>query len=119
MENVYRLLTGVFFVFFSISNVHASDTIKVLILNEASPKIPAKDEKLEKIGSMEGSLLVMGSQYSGDIGIWRGEGGLYVINELPLEEYVKDVVAVFRGLLPCGFVMVRRLPFASYVFVVV
>ena len=75
----------------------ASGTIRVLILNEANPKMPAKNEKLEKIGSMEGSLLVMGSQYSGDIGIWRGEGGLYVVNELPLEEYVKDVVAAEIG----------------------
>jgi stage II sporulation protein D len=26
--------------------------------------------------------------------VWRGNGGLYLINELPIEDYVKDVVAV-------------------------
>jgi stage II sporulation protein D len=97
VENVVRFLLTVFSAFFFISNVYASDTIKVLILNETNPGIPAKNEKLEKIGSVEGNLLVMGSRYAGDIDIWRGEGGTYIVNELPLEEYVKDVVAAEVG----------------------
>lgn len=97
MENAVRFLLAVFSVFFFISNIYASDTIKVLILNETNPRIPAKNEKLEKIGSVEGNLLVMGSRYPGYIDIWRGDGGLYIINELPLEEYVKDVVAAEVG----------------------
>jgi stage II sporulation protein D len=35
----------------------------------------------------------MGSRYGGAVDIWKGENGLYIINELPLEEYVKGVVA--------------------------
>jgi stage II sporulation protein D len=97
VENVLRFLLAVFSVFIFISDVYASDTIKVLILNEANPRIPAKDEKLQKVGSVEGNLLLMGSRYSGDIDIWRGDGGLYIVNELPLEEYVKDVVAAEVG----------------------
>jgi stage II sporulation protein D len=97
MENVVRFLLAVFSVFIFISDVYASDTIKVLILNETNPRIPARNEKIEKIGSMEGNILVMGSRYSGDIDIWRGDGGLYIVNELPLEEYVKDVVAAEVG----------------------
>jgi stage II sporulation protein D len=79
-----------FFIFCSDS---FSDTIKVLIVNEAFPKIPEKNEKITKLGSMKGDLLVMGTHYTGNIDVWRGDNGLYVINELPIEDYVKDVVA--------------------------
>ena len=70
----------------------AADTIKVLIQNEVYSKAPAKSEKIEKVGSMKGDLLVMGTRYSGNINVWKGESGLYLINELPMEEYIKDVV---------------------------
>lgn len=75
-------------------HVHAEEKIKVLIVNDVYDKIPAKNEKLERLGSIKGELLVMGTRYSGDIDVWRGNDGLYIINELPLEEYIKDVVAV-------------------------
>jgi len=97
VEKVVGFLLAVFFTFIFISDVYASDTIKVLILNETNPRVPARNEKMEKIGSMKGNLLVMGSRYSGDIDMWRGDGGLYIVNELPLEEYVKDVVAAEVG----------------------
>ncbi len=71
----------------------SANNIKVLIINDVYPKIPPKNEKIEKLGSMQGELLVMGSRYSGNIDVWKGENGLYIINELPLEEYIRDVVA--------------------------
>ncbi len=74
-------------------NAYSADNIKVLILNEVYSRIPAKRERMEKIGSMKGDLLVMGSRYGGDVDMWKGENGLYIINELPLEEYVRGVVA--------------------------
>ena len=74
-------------------NAYAADTIKVLILNDVYSRIPGKTERIEKIGSMKGDLTVMGSRYGGAVDIWKGENGLYIINELPLEEYVKGVVA--------------------------
>ncbi len=77
---------------YPLSTVSFADTIKVLIVNEVYPKIPAKNEKTEKLGSMKGNLLVMGSHYSGNIDVWKGDSGLYIINELPLEDYIKDVV---------------------------
>ena len=77
-----------------ICNAYAADNIKVLIVNEVYPQIPSKGEKIKKLGSIKGDLLVMGTHYTGDIDVWRGDNGLYLINELPLEEYVKDVVAV-------------------------
>jgi stage II sporulation protein D len=75
----------------------AADTIKVLIVNEIYSKIPAKDEDIRKLGRMKGDLLVVGSRYSGNIEIWKGSGGLYLINELPIEDYVKEVVAAEVG----------------------
>lgn len=81
----------IYFIF--ISTVWAEPNIKVLMVNEVYSKIPEKNEKIEKLGNMKGDLLVMGSRYSGNIEIWRGNKGLYIVNELPLEEYVKDVVA--------------------------
>lgn len=78
-------------------NAYASDNIKVLIINDTYSKIPAKNEKIEKLGSMKGDLLVMGSRYTGNIDVWKGDNGLYIINELPLEEYIKDVVAAEVG----------------------
>jgi len=82
---------------FSLFTAFAETNIKVLIVNEVYPKIPAKNEKIEKLGSMRGDLLVMGSRYTGNIDVWKGEGGLYLINELPIEDYVKDVVVAEVG----------------------
>jgi stage II sporulation protein D len=75
----------------------ADSTIRVLIINEIYQKIPSKIEKIEKIGSVRGDLLVMGSHYTGNIDVWKGDNGLYLINELPIEDYVKDVVAAEVG----------------------
>ncbi len=76
-----------------ISAVWAETNIKVLIVNEIYSHLPDKNEKIEKLGNMKGDLLLMGTRYSGNIEIWKGEKGLYIVNELPLEEYVQDVVA--------------------------
>ena len=84
---------SLFTFYFSHFTAFADTTIRVLIVNDTYPKIPAKDEKIEKLGSMRGDLLVMGSHYTGNIDVWKGDGGLYLINELPIEDYVKDVVA--------------------------
>jgi stage II sporulation protein D len=70
-----------------------AETIKVLIVNELYPKIPVKGEHTEKLGRIKGDLLVMGTRYSGNIEVWKGDNGLYLVNELPLEDYVMGVVA--------------------------
>ncbi|GAB4488284.1 MAG: SpoIID/LytB domain-containing protein [Thermodesulfovibrionales bacterium] len=70
----------------------AATTIKVLILDDTFQSIPAKDEQLERMGRLRGDLLVNSTHYVGDIEVWRGKNGLYLINELPLEEYIKNVV---------------------------
>lgn len=96
MKKTKKFILNVILIFLITGNTYAvenTERIKVLIVNDIYNHIPSKNEKMEKLGSMKGDLLVMGSRYSGDIDIWRGDKGLYVINELPLEDYVKDVVA--------------------------
>ncbi|NWF97455.1 MAG: SpoIID/LytB domain-containing protein [Nitrospirae bacterium] len=90
-KSISFILVLMFILFFD--NAIASEKIKVLIVNEYYPNIPSNNEKIEKLGNMKGTLLVMGTKYTGDIEVWKGDNGLYIINELPLEEYIKDVVA--------------------------
>jgi len=92
MKKIIRLFLIMLALLFGFSEARAADTIKVLIINEVYPHAPAKDEKIEKMGNMKGDLLVLGARYSGNIEVWKGDGGLYLINELPLEDYVKEVV---------------------------
>ena len=66
--------------------------IKVLILDDVFQGVPKNDEKMEKMGRLGGDLLVDGTHYVGNIEVWKGQQGMYLINELPLEEYVKNVV---------------------------
>lgn len=70
----------------------AEDTMRILLLDAKNSKIPQKNEKIERLGNANGEVLLSGLKYSGIIEFWKGENGLYVINELPLEDYVKGVV---------------------------
>ncbi len=94
MFQLLRLFLVISFVISIMTSASSAGNIKVLIVNDVYSKIPAKNEKLERVGSVKGDLLIMGTGYPGIMDIWKGNGGLYLINELPLEEYVKDVVAV-------------------------
>ncbi len=66
--------------------------IRVLILDKRFPVLPDNEKSLKQIGNIKGELLLRGINYKGKIEVWKGQKGLYVINELPLEEYVKSVV---------------------------
>ncbi len=68
--------------------------IRVLLLdsNEPPPSGP-----LNYIGRLEGSMLINGSSYSGSVEVWEGGNRLYLINEIPLEEYVMGVVSAESG----------------------
>jgi stage II sporulation protein D len=79
--------------FYMFCSVSFAETIRVLIQNKVYSKVPSKGERIEKIGSIKGNLFVMGTSYAGNIDVWKGDSGLYLVNELPLEDYVRDVVA--------------------------
>lgn len=72
-------------------------TIKVLIQNEGLALFPDRDEKLALLGDVKGDFFGGGARYSGQIRVWKGEKGLYVVNELSLEDYVESVVAAEVG----------------------
>jgi len=97
MRNILSLFSIILTLLLSSGDIFAVDSIKVLILNEVFSQIPSKNEKIEKMGSKEGELLLAGAHYSGNIEVWKGDGGLYLINELPLEDYVKEVVVAEVG----------------------
>lgn len=79
--------------FLIVSTADAETTIRVLLSGANGVKIPQKDEAVERIAVSTGEVIFGGMQYFGKIEIWRGKNGLYVVNELPLEEYVKGVVS--------------------------
>lgn len=91
-----KKMSVVFFLIFCISTVEAG-TIRVLIIDNVFQNIPEKDENMELMGRLRGELLVRGIHYPGNIEIWKDNRGLYFINELPLEEYVKSVVSAEIG----------------------
>lgn len=94
---VFKKILIIAFILLSAVTVSAR-TIKVLIIDDMFQNIPQKDEKIERMGKLSGDLLVNGTHYLGNIEIWNGRKGLYLINELPLEDYVKSVVAAEVGI---------------------
>lgn len=90
-------LISVFCAAYVATAASAGDTIKVLILDEQQKTAPDLSEKLTSLGCLEGMLHANGSHYSGNLEVWKGEKGLYIINELPIEEYIENVVAAEIG----------------------
>lgn len=77
---------------------HAADmTIRVLVVDTAAPRIPEQNEKVDRIGNKYSAVILNGVKYTGSIEVWQGERGLYVVSEIPLEEYLKGVVAAEVG----------------------
>ncbi|MFZ6017690.1 MAG: SpoIID/LytB domain-containing protein [Nitrospirota bacterium] len=97
LKKFFILFFSLFTFHFSLLTAFAETTIKVLIIDEAYPGVPANDEKIEKLKSMRGDLLMKGAHYTGNIEVWKGKNGLYLINEILLEDYVKSVVMAEVG----------------------
>ena len=89
------LLPGPFSLF-APGDANALD-IRVLILDGEFNQIPAAGEKLSHLDTTAGKLLVGDTSYSGEIEVWRGRGGLYLINRVDMEEYVKSVIKSETG----------------------
>ena len=99
MKALTVLLAAVGLLFYpgAAHSAKSSATIKVLILEDSYSAVPDKNEKMEMLGTKKGDLLIAGTHYSGNIEIWKGDRSLYLINELPLEDYVESVVAAEVG----------------------
>lgn len=68
------------------------ETIKILIIDGHFKDIPEREEQLAKLDSIDGELVIGGAKYKGNIEVWRGDRGLYLISKMPLEDYIKGVV---------------------------
>lgn len=77
------------------SNVY-SFSIRILILDDSYKSVPKLND-MKRVGNINGKLLFKGIEYDGKIEVFRGEEGLFVVNELPIEDYVKGVVKVEVG----------------------
>lgn len=78
--------------------VHAIEgEIKVLILDKGFANPPENGEELKRMGEVNGRLMLGYTDYKGNLTIWRGERGLYLVNALPMEEYVEGVVRAEIG----------------------
>lgn len=91
----FLFLLFLFLSFFLPSSLSAAD-VRVLILDESYKSVPALNN-IRRVGNMAGKLLYKGVEYQGRIEIFKGKDGLFVVNELPLEEYVKSVVQAEVG----------------------
>jgi len=75
----------------------AGETVRVLIVDEEFGSTPRNEERLSRLDTLNGKLVVGATGYAGRLEVWRGEGGLYVINDIPVEEYVEGVVKAETG----------------------
>ena len=80
---------------FTASPLMGEETIKVLIID--SPDAPILSKDAEKIGTMNGDILINDQIFSGLIYIRKDKNGLHFINELPFEKYIEGVVAAEIG----------------------
>jgi stage II sporulation protein D len=82
----------------AVSATWADTVIRVLIMDEQFNSVPDGAEKLTLLDKTDGRLLISHNKpYTGKIEVWKGERGLYLINEIPIEEYVKSVVKAETG----------------------
>lgn len=72
---------------------NSNSFIRVLL----GDKRPSSKE-LEKIKKVAAKTIVNGSAYHGEIEIWKGNEGYFLINVIQLEDYVKGVVASEVGI---------------------
>ena len=85
------------FSFFLFCGTAEAGYVRVLILDGEFNRIPDSGEKIVLLDKTDGRLLVGEKPYSGKIEIWEGDKGLYLIDKVDLENYVKSVVEAETG----------------------
>jgi stage II sporulation protein D len=76
-------------------SLRGEDAIRVLIIE--SPAAPLLSKNAEKIGHIDGQILISDNMYSGSIEVRRDENGLHFINTIPFEKYIEGVIAAETG----------------------
>jgi stage II sporulation protein D len=85
-------LAALFVLALALGTASAGETVRVLIIDSEFSSPPADGETLTRLDTINGKFFAGVSSYIGKLEIWRGAKGLYVINELPIEDYVQGVV---------------------------
>lgn len=93
-QKMMRLIVAVLFILLCAgsSPCFGTETIKVLILDGTFKEIPDADERIGMLDSIKGELLIGYTRYKGNIEVWRGTKSIYLISEMPIEEYIEGVV---------------------------
>ncbi len=101
IKNLFLLCSLPFYLLsftLSLSSVSfAQPCIRVLLVDNKNARIPQKDEKVERVGGTNGEVILNGMKYSGNLEVWKSDKGLYIIDEISMEDYVKGVVAAEEG----------------------
>ena len=87
------LVVGLAFGFCFGAQASAEIKMRILLLDNKDFKVPPKNDKFTRLGDNSGDVLMGGIKYSGSVEVWKGEKSLYIINEVPIEEYIKGVVS--------------------------
>lgn len=66
--------------------------IKVLITDTKEFHMPDKNSMLGHIGHLKGILNINGLKYSGRLDVYKDMQSMYIVNTVPIENYVKSVV---------------------------
>ncbi len=94
MNKIYQLFFSIIIIlsiFLCAGPVIAEDTIKVLMLEKPNSPLPSK--QAETVDKLAGKVFVNGQFHTGSFEIIQDEKGLYFINNLPLENYLKKAVS--------------------------
>jgi stage II sporulation protein D len=91
LAGMTTLLATLFIPLILASFAFSEDTVKILMLE--SPREPLPSGQTEEIERLTGKVFFNGQSYSGSFDILKDENGLYVINNLPFENYIEGVVA--------------------------
>jgi stage II sporulation protein D len=85
----------IIFLCFVSKSLRGEDSIRVLILESPGADLPAKSA--DKIGKINGDILISDILYSGSIEVSKDEKGLHFINSIPFEKYIEGVIAAETG----------------------
>ncbi len=92
----YKILFFFALLLLCAQSAFAEDVIRVLMMESPYGSLPSAEA--ESIDRFTGKLFLNGHLYSGSLEVLKDKNGLYVIKNVPLEEYIEGVVASEVGL---------------------
>lgn len=90
MKKIFVIVTFLIFCTFQVYGepLKENSFVRVLIGNKKP-----NSNSLQQVKKVKAKAIVDGSKYEGEIEIWKGEEGYFIVNVVTLQDYVKGVVA--------------------------